>query len=72
MQAACLFVWKYWKCMEILKSMSFLRLKMGNLSDLVDFALTVTTRYEETRVESSLACFVWKPAHCEVLSYGSA
>ena len=40
--------------------------QMGNLSDLVDFALTVTTS-----LESSLGCFVWKPAHCEVLSYGS-
>ena len=32
---------------------SFLRLKMANLSDLMSFALTVASRYEETRVESS-------------------
>ena len=34
---------------------SFLRLKMANLSDLMGFALTAAARYEETRVESSFS-----------------
>ena len=34
--------------------LSFLRLKM-NLSDFVAFALSIATRYEETRVESSFS-----------------
>ena len=35
--------------------MSFLRLKMANLSGLMGFALTVASRYGETRVESSFS-----------------
>ena len=34
---------------------SFLWLKMANLSDFLGFAMTVAARYEETRVESSFS-----------------
>ena len=40
-------------CIAVL--LPFLRLIMANLSDLVGFALTLTTHYEETRVESSFS-----------------
>ena len=43
------------KCNPSSVVVSFLRPKMANLSDLMGFALTVATRYEETRVESSFS-----------------
>ena len=35
--------------------LSFLRLKIVNLSDFVGFALSVASRHEETRVEGSFS-----------------